>query len=504
MAIRFPKYVQIISGVAGAAAVRQRDLIGRIFTQSPLVSPDSVLEFTSALDVGEFFGTTSDEYRRAVFYFSYISPAVSAPRRISYGRYAPSGAAPGIIGGGPIAALAVLKTATAGVLSFKFNDNPVITVTGINLAAATSLTNVAALITTALNANADPNLSTAVVSFDAIGGNFSLTTSVIGPGKLTIESAGTSPNDLRTALGWSPSAGALLTSGVAAQSVSDAFAASVATSDNFGSFVFNSVLTLEQYIELATLNAGQNIRYMLMVPASVADAPTWAPALLGFQGTAVTLSPIANEYPEMLPMIQEAATDYTKANAVVNYMFKQIGGLTPSVQTDALSDQMDALRVNYYGRTQTAGQNLDFYQRGVLMGGPTAPVDMNVYANEQWLKDALGAKLMALLLSTGRVPANAAGRSQVLGVAQSVIDQALKNGTISVGKELTVLQQLFITQQTNDPRAWYQVQSIGYWVDAVIVPYAGPSGPTEYKVVYTLIYSKDDAIRFVDGLHFLV
>ena len=106
-----------------------------------------------------------------------------------------------------------------------------------------------------------------------------------------------------------------------------------------------------------------------MVPVLRADASTWGAALAGYQGTGVTLSPIAGEYPEMFPMVQLAATSYDRRGAVSTYMFKSIGGLTATVTTDTESDALDALRVNYYGNTQTAGQVLSFYQRGVLMGG---------------------------------------------------------------------------------------------------------------------------------------
>lgn len=504
MSIRFSKYVRIISGVAAAAGVVQRDLIGRIFTQSALVSPDAILEFSDAASVGEYFGGTSDEYRRAVFYFAYVSPSISAARRISFARYAPAGAQAGIFGGGPIANLATLKTATAGVLSFVFNGAAPVSVTGINLSAATSLSDVAALLTTAISANADPNLADATVQYDAVNARFVFANFLFVPTTIALAAAGIGANDLRTALAWTEGAGAVFVSGVAAQTPNEAFDNALGISNNFGSFVFNSTLTLDQHIALATRNAGLNVLYQYMVPVSQANASTWAAALFGFAGTAVTLAPLATEYPEMVPMIQLAATDYTKRNAVVNYMFKQFGGLSPSVTTDTLSDAMDAIRVNYYGRTQTAGQPIDFYQRGVLMGGTSAPVDMNVYANEQWLKDSVGAKLMSLLLSANRVPANVTGRGQILATVQESIDQALTNGVISVGKTLTSAQRLFVSQQTNDPLAWHQVQNVGYWIDAVIVSYVGTGGATEYEAVYQLIYSKDDAIRSVKGTHYLI
>lgn len=504
MSIRFSKYVRIVSGVGGSSGVQQRDLIGRLISSDPRIDPATVLEFTDAASVGEYFGATSDEYLRAVLYFSYTSPSISSPRRISYSRYAPAGAAAAVFGGGPVASLATLKLAVAGVLTFVFNGTPV-TVTAIDLSAATSLADVATAIQTKLNADADPHLATATVTYDAVNAAFNFNAGLIDGATVSLDPAGAAPNDLRTALGWTEGLGAIFTRGVAAQTVGDAFNASINASNNFGSFAFIDELGLTDHALLAGLNAGQNVTYQYMVPLrDIADASTWSAALLGFAGTALTLSPITTEFPELIPMIQLAATDYTKTNAVVNYMFKQFGGVTASVTTDADSDGMDALRVNYYGRTQTAGQVLEFYQRGLLMGPASAPVDMNVYANEQWLKDTIASSLMSLLLSTNRVPANAAGRGMILAVVQEGIDSALNNGTISVGKTLTQAQKLFVTQQTNDPLSWHQVQDVGYWVDATIVPYVGPGGTREYKAVYSLIYSKDDAIRLIEGTHSLV
>ena len=91
MTIPFSKYVRITSGVGASVGVRQRDLIGRLFTASAIVSPNAVLEFTDAASVGDYFGTTSGEYLRAAWYFAYTSPTLGTPRRISFARYSASG-----------------------------------------------------------------------------------------------------------------------------------------------------------------------------------------------------------------------------------------------------------------------------------------------------------------------------------------------------------------------------------------------------------------------------
>jgi hypothetical protein len=128
---------------------------------------------------------------------------------------------------------------------------------------------------------------------------------------------------------------------------------------------------------------------------------------------------------------------------------------------------------------------------------------MNTYTNEIWLKDAMQAALMTLLLSQARIPANAQGQSQILAVLQSVIEEATNNGTISANKTLTPTQIAYINATTGDDVAWYQIQTIGYWVNCEIVPYSvGPD--TLYKAVYTLLYSKDDVINLITGEQVLI
>jgi hypothetical protein len=177
--------------------------------------------------------------------------------------------------------------------------------------------------------------------------------------------------------------------------------------------------------------------------------------------------------------------------------------LTPLVTSDATSESYDALSLNYYGQTQTAGTQFNFYQRGLMQGGSSDASDQNTYVNEIWLKDALGAALLQLLLSLNQLPANNQGQALALLTIQGVINQALENGTISVGKTLSLAQQTFIFSISNDPNAASQVQNGGYWVDCVIQQIPNVS-PIQFEAAYTLIYSKDDVIRLVTGSDILI
>ncbi len=213
----------------------------------------------------------------------------------------------------------------------------------------------------------------------------------------------------------------------------------------------------------------------------------------------------AGQYPEMFPMMIEAATNYDGVNTVQNYMYQQVAGLTPLVTTDSNANLFDALAINYYGQTQTAGNQISFYQRGLLQGSAvvTNITDMTAYVNEIWLKDAISVAIINLLLSLTQLPANNQGRIQLLAIIQSIINQALTNGVISVDKTLSANQIAFIIANTGDPKAWYQVQNSGYWIDVVISPIPNVL-PTQYQATYTLIYSKDDVIRLVNGQDFLI
>lgn len=87
MAISFKKYIDITSGVGGGAGVRDRDLITRIFSSNSLIPANSFLELDSADDVANYFGSNSEEYKRATFYFGWVSKNISRPKKISFARF---------------------------------------------------------------------------------------------------------------------------------------------------------------------------------------------------------------------------------------------------------------------------------------------------------------------------------------------------------------------------------------------------------------------------------
>lgn len=495
MAISFKKYIDITSGVGGGAGVRERDLITRIFTANPLVPAGSYLEIDNIEDVASYFGASSEEYKRAAFYFGWISKSITRAKKISFARWVEDDSIPRIYGVKKSHSLSSWQAINSGNLTLTIGGQ-VEEFTGLDFSTATSLTNVSDIINTAIKARIGDMWAKANSFYDAVNRRF------IFEGGATLDATISASGDVADLIGWAT--GAIYSDGALAQPVVDTLINATDASNNFASFLFIPELTDEQIIELAEWNDTQNVMYMYLVPCIASNAESLSAALIGYSGVSLTLTSIEGEYDEMIPGIILAATDYSRRNASQNYMFQQFPELTPKVTKTPDSNVYDNLRVNYYGQTQTAGQNISFYQRGVMMGGPQDLIDHNIYGNETWLKDAVSAQIMSLLLSVSRVPANDNGRAQLLAIIQSKIEQALFNGTISVGKALAKVQQLYVTELTGDELAWQQIQNIGYWIDCQMESYVTQDSRTEFKATYRLIYSKDDAIRKVEGTHTLI
>jgi hypothetical protein len=507
MTISFSRYVEITSGVGGASQVPRRDLIGRIFTQNPLVPTGTQITFTELTDVAGFFGTSSEEYKRASFYFSFISKNIKKANSISFAHWVSADSAPLIFGDKSTKALADYTGINDG--SFALTLGAITAqVTGCDFTAAASLAAVATILQTRIQAaDVDALFTGATVTYDAVRGSLNLTGGSTGSAIINTSDplAGT---DIRNVVGWVDEGisvnGAIFSDGAIEQTAVEAVIESAVSNDNFGSFLFVDTLTLSEIQEVAEWNATQNVKFIFCAGEDV-DVTTLANDCAACAGFALTLlsDSTPEEFDEMVPMIVLAATDYSSRNAVQNYMFQQLN-LTPKVTSDSDANLYDGLRVNYYGVTQTAGRNLAFYQRGYLLGQSPNPININVYANEMWLKDAAGAELMNLLLAVSRLPANESGRAQVISLLrETVVEEALFNGVISVGKILNSTQKIFIENITGDDKAWYQVQDAGYWLNAEVQEFDN-NGITEYKIVYVLVYSKDDAIRKIEGTHTLI
>lgn len=507
MSISIDRYVQITSGVIGASAVAQRELVGLRFTTDPRVPVDAIVTVDKD-GAADYFGSSAAETAFANQYFAYISPApASQAQRLRFAAYPDVARAPRIYGAEGAYLLATFTAISNGAINLTLGATT-FELTGIDLSTAISLTQVSSLVQTAIQAHVagGAQWTAATVTFDAVRGQFVLLGGATGAAPVGCAAA-TVGTDLGAALGWA-NALAIDSPGSAAQDPLAAFQAAEQITDSFGSVSFPGISSpsagdYTEFAALATYIAAQNVKYQLYVSVGTANYQDWYAALSSIQSVGLILNDTADEYKEALPAAIMAATDYLRRNATINYMYRQ-GPYTADVTTDAFADSLDALRVNYYGETASAGQKLAFFQRGYLLGGATAPLDMNVHANEQWLKAYLTAAFLSLQLSLGKVPANREGAGYILAQVIDGVNKAKLNGTIQSEKILSTAQQIAVTQLTGDPDAWREVQTNGFWADVQIVQQTGPGPVTEYVAKYTLAYSKNDVVRKVEGSHNLI
>lgn len=499
MAIAFSKYVDITSAVGGAAQAVGRELILRLMTTSPSVPTETVVEFDTLAEVAAFFDTTVDDYLEAQFYFSFISKLATTPTKISYARYSLVDTAPAILGTSAVYALSDFDTIadaefsiTLGAISEDISSDFTSDVS-LDAVAATLQVDIRA-------ANIAAVFASCTVVYNATAARFEFEGGATGAFAISAAATGTG-TALLPIIGWVDPP-ARFSAGIVGTSLTAFLTAQDQASNNFGSFAFVAALADEtEILEVATWNDGENVKYMYLERGVAADVQTIYDTINLLGGTGLTLydATLVTDFPWLLPGAIMAATPYLRRASVQNYMYQQ-ASLASLVTDTTLSNTYDDIKVNYYGLTQQAGQSLSFYQRGFLMGIATDPIDMGVYANEVFLKDAIGVEIINLQLALSTIPANASGVAQVLGAIQDPIDQSLFNGIISIEKPLSTTQIAFISSVTGDDTAYIQIQNAGYWISAEIVGLGG----SEFEVQYTLLYAKNDVVRKVEGSHLLI
>lgn len=495
------KYVSITSGLGGAAAATEKELIARIFTANGLIPANTVLEFTSSESVNEYFGSASAESAIADKYFGFTNKYLNAPRKISFYRDDTDGAKPSVRGGAkPV--LATLQAIEDGSMSVSMGGTSY-AISDIDLSSATSFSDIAAIIQTAIRGNtAGGELWTsATFTFDSVNQVFVLTGGLIGECTIVAPAAHTSGTDLSVSLGLNTTKNPILSQGTDAHSYTDLLNKSFNLSNNFGSFNLIDSLSSAEIEEVSQWTHGKNMQCMYSARVTSVDYSTVQNAVKDYNGVALTYDNYSTDSLSwVIPMAVMASTDYDRIDGSVSFDYIQAAGTAVSVDSDSMYDNMDGKNINFYGATQQSGKQIAFYQHGVLQGSVK---DMGVYANEVWIKDAMATAYLNYQLASNKWPANDSGVIIGRTVAQEILDRSLKNGVISVGKQLTDLQKAYISQVTGDTNAWQEIYLNGYYLIGKMTEKTVGSS-VKYVYEYTLIYSKSDIVRFVDGTHILI
>lgn len=503
MPIKQSKYVDIKSGINNIRTATEKELIARIFTKN-LDNAEEVLEYDNSNDVREKFGSESAEYKIAKKYFAFINKYSRSPRKISFywdWRY---GSQSSIMG--DFANFDNLQLITAGAIKITFGDISE-DITDIDLSSATTLGEVAGILQTAIRGANESELFTNANVFATQDGKIFIIAGETGNTNINVEQLNDSP--LYEDLGFDNSS---IYIGHTTGSINEVFDKSYQVNNNFATFVFINDMSdngqavranVDDVEELGThINEQYPSEFMFVVPVINENVEDITNAVNNISGISLELCSDTEEAPFnfVLPMAITATTDYNKENGTVNYMYTRDNNISVVVDDDNDAERYDGLKVNYYGRTQQAGQKLAFYQNGVLQGNYQ---DQNIYVNEIWLKDALTTKFLNYMLLTSNWYANKAGQSIGQGLIVDIIERAKLNGTITTEKEISEADKSYIYKVTADENAWRQIYELGYYLITSISKVTINNQKT-YQFNYTLIYSKGDSIKKVEGQNILI
>lgn len=405
-------------------------LNGVFVTSNADVPVGQLLQFYSAEAVAEYFGINSQMAEIATKYFLAFDNSQQKPQAIIFAAYAAEAVGAWVRGSSLAGMTLAQLQAITGPLGVTIAGKAY-EIADVDLAAVTSFTNAAAVLTTALNAD-----GAATFTWDAAFNCFRLT--VTSTGKESTISAVT--GDAAVSLGL---AAGTVSQGADADTAATAMERIKALSLNWATFsIVEKVENLEDFC--VWVNA-QNRRY-LFIPWD--DDPQALVAKSACLGNSCRLMkweavlPVWNNV-NLAAMIMGSfgSVDWNAYNGRIDIAFKSQSGLEPTC--DNLQDA-ETLLLNgytYYGTYAANGENnnYNFVYNGQLPGSSYGFSDS--YINQIFLNSQLQLSIITGMLGVRSIPYNDEGRALIRLWCADPINQALNNRTIRTGVTVSQAQK---------------------------------------------------------------
>jgi hypothetical protein len=457
--------VSVIPSVisAGGSAL---DLIGLCLTENTRVPTGQVLSFPSQAAVADYFGPTSVQASQATKYFGGFEGSTVLPGAMLFAQ-CNLAAVPGYLRGGDISGLTLAELqAFSGTLTINFAGAP-LTSSTINLSAATSFSNAATIIQAAFTS---PSFG---VTFDSVSGAFVFTSTATGATETIVYATGT----LAANLLLTQQTGAILSQGAAAVTSPPAFMGGIVDqTTNWATFFTDfdpdagsgNALKLEFAQWAGT--TGNRYAYLCEDSDVTPTESTNAPTSLGQLVAAAQISGVAPIWVPSIPFGQAAfasgaiaSIDFEATNGETTLAFKSQSGLTATVTSQTVADNLMSNGYNFYGAYATANDQFIFFYPGSI-SGPFKWID--AYVGQIWLNNALQLALMELLTQVKSIPYTPAGYGLIAAAMQDPITAAVNFGLISPNVTLSAAQIAEVNNQagtnvanTLQSQGWYlQIQ----------------------------------------------
>ena len=406
---------------------------GLLLTDNKVCPFPQLLEFATADEVGEYFGTASTEYALAVIYFLGYDNSFRKPEKLLFARRG-SAAFGGELVGAPVeAGYATFQVITDGTFGINV-DGTDYTVDGIDFSAVTSLSTVAQAIQNVLTTDGVG----VTIEYNSLTKGFIITNNTTGAsGSLGFVVAAGTGTDLAPLLKMSESDGAVIFEGSGALTPAACMQNVVNQTQNFASFTCCATMSADEIKGFAEWCNGKGVNYLFSawVSTSEADAISARQAVDTYAGTSIVFGDA--KYAVFIMAIA-ASIDWNRRQGVINFAFKSQSGLAATVASATEASTLEAAKVNYYGRFATRNPEFMFLYNGAVSGGYKY---LDAWVNAIWFRSALQISCMDGITAAGRVPYTDMGYTQIKAWLQDPINTALLNGVIDAGVVLSEKQK---------------------------------------------------------------
>lgn len=450
------KFVNIVPGVIGTGG-NPLALNGVMATDHTAVPIGTLSTFASASDVADFFGATSTEYALAQIYFEGFETSTTKPGALHVVQFNVA-AVPAYLRGGSVASLTLAQLkALSGVLTLTM-DGTELTSETINLSSATSFSNAATLIAAGFTGGP-------TCTYDSQQGAFVLTSTTTGVESTITVATGT----LSVGLKLTTATGAITSQGAAIADVASWMETLVDLSQNWASLFTTWEPSDAVKTEFADWFNASGQRYLYIpwdsstVPAGSSPVEScFAQTMIADEYDGVyVVWPDASEAAFIAGLI--ASIDFTRENGRIDPFFKTQSGLPATVTDSATFDHLKANGYNFRAAVGTANDRFIVHVFGQMPGKWTW---VDSYINQINLNSQLQLALITLLTSVNSIPHNEFGRELLRAACQDPINQAVLNGSIRTGVELSNQQKALLQQQAGKDIS-QQLYSTGYYLQVL-------------------------------------
>ena len=437
MAITASNLVQVLPRILKATG---QDLVfnGVVLDNNSTLKADTAVAFSSASEVGEYFGTSSNEYKFASTYFGGFDNSQVKPATLYFYRLNGEAISAWVRGEAlnVKTALNAIKAISAGDLTINI-DGTDRTVTGLDFSAVDSFSSAADVINAALN-------GAAVVSFSSQFNAFTVTSATTG----ALSSVGVPTGSAASVLGFNAET-AVISDGQDANTVTQSMENLTDKFTNFVTFTTLDEPTDEEALELAqwaTTNYTAGVLYLYVCwDTSKANFDSNNTEVISEQLQTENIGATCVCFGVTMAafvMGVTASIAWDQVNSTITYAFKHLSGFGADINSTKEANALDKHKVLYMGNFATRNDNFILSYNGAMLGEWDW---LDAYINAVWLCNALQVQLMAMIEAANRIPYNENGYAKIRSNCKDIIERAINNGVIDLGVNISNAQKAELT-----------------------------------------------------------